>query len=296
MLTPAELSAATARVHLREESSVNSALGSGRGGLLSSCGTVLGRVLVLLVVVGVGTSAGPQTSPPAQPAAVAAPALTAADVEAFFDGMIPLQLEQREIAGVVVVIVYQGRVLFAKGYGYADVARKIPVSPQTTLFRPGSISKLFTWTAVMQLVEQGRLDLDRDVNEYLDFAIPPAYPQPITLRHILTHTPGFEDVLKNLFATDPAKLLSLREYLVGQLPQRIYPPGVTVAYSNYATALAGYIVERVSGQPFAAYVAEHIFCRSAWSMPRSSSRCRLRWPRTCPRATRSRRDQRGLLS
>ncbi|MCL6481921.1 MAG: beta-lactamase family protein [Firmicutes bacterium] len=215
---------------------------------------------MLLVVCSVAAGASPQTAPvPVQPAAAAAPALTAADVEAFFDGMIPLQLEQREIAGVVVVVVYRGQVLFAKGYGYADVARKIPVSPQTTLFRPGSISKLFTWTAVMQLVEQGRIDLDRDVNEYLDFAIPSTFPQPITLRHILTHTPGFEDVLKNLFATDPAKLLSLREYLVGQLPQRIYPPGVTIAYSNYATALAGYIVERVSGQPFAAYVAEHIF-------------------------------------
>lgn len=239
---------------------MNSALKPSRGWLLSPCRPILSRMLLLLTLGTVVASAGSQTvSPPAQPETVVAPTLTAADVEAFFDGMIPLQLEQRDIAGVVVVVVYQGRVLFAKGYGYADVARKIPVSPQTTLFRPGSISKLFTWTAVMQLVEQGRLDLDRDVNEYLDFAIPPTYPQPITLRHILTHTPGFEEVLKNLFATDPAKLLSLREYLVGQLPQRIYPPGVTVAYSNYATALAGYIVERVSGQPFAAYVDEHIF-------------------------------------
>ncbi len=259
MLTPAERSAATARVHLRKENTVRSAHEPGRGWLLSPCRPTLSWMLVLLTLGAVVASAGPQTSPAAPPAVVAAPALTATDVEAFFDGMIPLQLEQRDIAGVVVVVVYQGRVLFAKGYGYADVARKIPVSPQTTLFRPGSISKLFTWTAVMQLVEQGRLDLDRDVNEYLDFAIPPTFPQPITLRHILTHTPGFEEVLKNLFATDPAKLLSLREYLVGQLPQRIYPPGVTIAYSNYATALAGYIVERVSGQPFAAYVAEHIF-------------------------------------
>jgi CubicO group peptidase (beta-lactamase class C family) len=180
-------------------------------------------------------------------------------LEAFLDGLIPLQLEQREIAGAVVVVVRDGGVLFAKGYGYADVEKKTPVSPATTLFRPGSVSKLFTWTAVLQLVEQGKLDLDRDVNEYLDFPIPASYPLPITLRHILTHTPGFEDILKNLFATDPARMLTLREYVRERVPQRIYPPGTTVAYSNYATALAGYIVERISGQPFQEYVAEHIF-------------------------------------
>jgi len=98
--------------------------------------------------------------------------LTASDVEAFLDGIVPLQLEREDIAGATIAVVKDGNILFARGYGYADVEKKKPVSPEETLFRPGSVSKLFTWTAVMQLVEQGKLDLDRDVNDYLDFKIP----------------------------------------------------------------------------------------------------------------------------
>ena len=128
---------------------------------------------------------GPQTSP------AAARELTKADFETFLDALIPSQLQNRNIAGAVVSVVKDGQVLFQKGYGYADVEEKKPVVPDQTLFRPGSISKLFTATAVMQLVEQGKLDLDRDVNDYLDFAIPKMYPEPVTLRQFLTHTGGF---------------------------------------------------------------------------------------------------------
>jgi CubicO group peptidase (beta-lactamase class C family) len=184
--------------------------------------------------------------------------LTAADIGAFLDGIVPLQLLQNDIAGATVVLVKDGKVLFAKGYGYADVAAKKPVSPDETLFRPGSVSKLFTWTAVMQLAEQGKLDLDRDVNEYLDFKIPEAYGQPITLKNILTHTPGFEEQIKDLFNTG-SETPDLGGYLKTHIPERIFPPGTTPAYSNYATALAGYIVERVSGQPFNDYVESNIF-------------------------------------
>ena len=91
-----------------------------------------------------------------------------------------------------------GGLVFAKGYGYADTAKKTLISPEMTLFRPGSISKLFIWTAVMQQVEQGKLDLDRDVNDYLDFKIPPAFDKPITLRDIMTHRAGFEEAIKDL--------------------------------------------------------------------------------------------------
>src|SRR5258708_435649 len=117
--------------------------------------------------------------------------LTPTDLAAFLDGFMPIQLEREDIAGAVVLVVKDGKVIFAKGYGYKDVAKKTPATVDGTLFRPGSISKLFTWTAVMQLVDQGKLDLDRDVNDYLDFKIPPTYPQPITLRNIMTHTAGF---------------------------------------------------------------------------------------------------------
>src|SRR5580698_2065845 len=190
--------------------------------------------------------------------AAKAQTMTAPDVEAFLDGVMPLQLQREDIAGAVIVVVKDGQVLFAKGYGYSDVAKRTPVTTDATLFRPGSISKLFTWTSIMQLVEQKKLDLDRDVNDYLDFKIPATYPQPITLRNIMTHTPGFEEAIKDLIITDAKQVKQLDEYLKAKLPERVFPPGTTPAYSNYATAVAGYIVQRVSGEPFDDYVEHHI--------------------------------------
>jgi CubicO group peptidase (beta-lactamase class C family) len=192
----------------------------------------------------------PQPGPP--------PALTKADFETFLDALIPSQLQNRDIAGAVVSVVKDGQVLFAKGYGYADFTAKKPVLADQTLFRPGSISKLFTATAVMQLVEQGKLDLDRDVNEYLDFTIPKTYPKAVTLRRLLTHTAGFEETLKNLFVAHESDLKPLRTYLINQMPQRIFPPGKVVSYSNYGFTLAGYIVEHVSGEKFERYIDNHI--------------------------------------
>jgi CubicO group peptidase (beta-lactamase class C family) len=185
--------------------------------------------------------------------------LTAADLESFLDGMMPAQLEREDIAGAVVSVVKDGKLLFAKGYGYSDMEKRQPVTPDATLFRPGSISKLFTWTSIMQLVEQGKLDLDKDVNGYIDFAIPLANGKPITLRDIMTHTSGFEETARDLFVADAQHLTPLDQYLKQHLPKRIFPPFVVPAYSNYATALAGYIVQRVSGRPFEQYVAENIF-------------------------------------
>src|SRR5262249_58548170 len=132
------------------------------------------------------------------------------------------------IAGATVAVVKDGKVLFSKGYGYADVAKKTPVSPETTLFRPGSVSKLFTWTAVMQLNEQGKLDLDRDINDYLDFRIPDAFGKPITLKDIMTHTPGFVEQIKDLFALDGASP-DLGKHLPDHIPARFFPPGTSTA-------------------------------------------------------------------
>jgi CubicO group peptidase (beta-lactamase class C family) len=196
-------------------------------------------------------------------AATAAPAagheLTATDLEAFLDGLMPSQLERENVAGAVVAVVKDGKVVLVKGYGYSDMEKRKPVTADATLFRPGSISKLFTWTSVMQLVEQGKLDLDKDVNEYIDFKIPPAFGKPITLRDIMTHTPGFEETVLELFATDPQHVPPLDVYLKRHLPERIFPPFIIPAYSNYATSVAGYIVQRVSGKPFQQYVQENIF-------------------------------------
>ena len=114
-------------------------------------------------------------------------------MEAFLDKLLGREMEKHHIAGAAVSVVKDGKLFFAKGYGYADLENGIPVDPEQTIFRIGSVAKLFTWTAVMQLVEQGKLDLDADINTYLDFRIPDTYPQPITLKHLLTHTSGFED-------------------------------------------------------------------------------------------------------
>ena len=151
------------------------------------------------------------------------------------------------------------RILVARGYGYADVATKQPVDPYRTVFRPGSVSKLFTWTAVMQLVEAGKLDLDRDVNEYLDFKIPPTFGKPITLRNLMTHTAGFEDHWETCTLNAPMRCCPTAEALKSSIPKRIFPPGEIIAYSNYGAGLASYIGLRASGKPFAQYVLEHIF-------------------------------------
>ena len=187
------------------------------------------------------------------------PNLTAPDLEAWMDGYLPYALKRGDIAGAVVVVVKDGQVVLQKGYGYADVETRAPVDPETTLFRPGSVSKLFTWTAVMQLVEQGKLDLDADVNTYLDFEIPAREGQPVTLRNIMTHTTGMEEQIRGLITDKPEEIVPLGEALKYWVPERIFAPAGTPAYSNYATALAGYIVERVSGQSFDDYIDQHIF-------------------------------------
>ena len=198
------------------------------------------------------TTAGASTSATDRP-------LTAEDVEPWLDGYMPYALHSADIAGAVVTVVKDGQVVAARGYGWADIAHRKPVDPNLTLFRPGSVSKLVTWTAVMQQVEAGKLDLDADVNRYLDFEIPPRNGQPITLRQIMTHTAGFEEAIKDLITRDPKSVRPLGEYLKRWTPRRIFDAGTTPAYSNWATCLAGYMVERVSGMPFDDYVEQRIF-------------------------------------
>ena len=181
-----------------------------------------------------------------------------AELGAFMDGLLASQMEADHVRGAVVVVVKDGEVFFAKGYGFADLEGKTPVDPAKTLFRPGSVSKLFTWTSVMQLVEQGKLSLDADVNTYLDFKIPATHPEPITLKNLMTHTPGFEDIGEGLFKLKEEEVIPLEAYLKQYVPARVFPPGKIGAYSNYGTALAGYIVERISGMPFYEYVEKNI--------------------------------------
>jgi CubicO group peptidase (beta-lactamase class C family) len=185
--------------------------------------------------------------------------LNAADAESWLDGYMPYALHTGDVAGAVVVIVKDGQVLLEKGYGYADVAKRTVVDPKNTLFRFGSVSKLFTWTAVMQLVEQGKVDLDADVNQYLDFVIPPRQGKAVTMRNIMTHTAGFEERVMGLIGAEPDGVVPLGEFLKEYVPPRIFAPGETPAYSNYAAALAGYVVARVSGLSFDDYVDQRLF-------------------------------------
>lgn len=186
------------------------------------------------------------------------PSFDADQVEAFFDGIIRAHLREREVAGAVVAVVHQDQVAHLRGYGYADVERRRPVDPERTLFRIGSVTKLFTYLALMQLEEEGLLDLDTDVNEYLDFRIPDTYAEPITPFHLLTHTAGFEEDLRNLFTYSPARMVPLADWVQDNLPARVRPPGDFSSYSNYGSALAGRVVERLSGLSWDDYLEERI--------------------------------------
>lgn len=176
----------------------------------------------------------------------------------FVDGVMAEQIAAREVAGAVVTVVHDGKVLFTRGYGYANIAERRPVDPMRTLFRPGSVSKLFTWVALMQQVELGRVDLDADVNTYLDFEIPPFEGQPIRVRDLMQHTPGFSDV-SGIITRDSGNVRDYRQWAKENIPERLWKAGTEISYSNYGVVLAGYIVERVSGEPFADYVERHIF-------------------------------------
>jgi CubicO group peptidase (beta-lactamase class C family) len=215
-----------------------------------------------LIAPALAAAEAPIAPPPAATAPAATPAtahpLTATDVEAFLDGLMPAALRTAQTPGAVVVVVKDGQVLFEKGYGFSDFARQIPVDPQRTLFRPGSVSKLFTWTAVMQLVQAGKIDLDADVNQYLDFRIPRFRGQPVTMRQLMTHRAGFSETARDLLTFGKAPP-PLDEVLKRYVPPRIFAPDQGPGYSNYGASLAGYIVQRVSGEPFEQYVQRHIF-------------------------------------
>jgi CubicO group peptidase (beta-lactamase class C family) len=182
------------------------------------------------------------------------------ELEAFLDPLVGGLMEAHHIPGGAIVVVKDGQIFLAKGYGYANLESNSPATADTTVFRTGSISKVFTWTAVMQLAEQGKLDLNADVNTYLThFQIPAAFDMPITLAQLMTHTAGFEDEFASgaIYAS-PDDYQPLSKFLAENIPARIFLPGQVVAYSNYGTALAGEIVAEVSGEPFEQYVANHI--------------------------------------
>ncbi|GAA1734637.1 serine hydrolase domain-containing protein [Brachybacterium phenoliresistens] len=236
------------------------------------------RGLLALLIVGVAVLAGcagatggaaPGTLPAPRAAEPASPVgLTEQDVNAWLDGRLPVALENGGVPGAVVTVVQDGRILTSRGYGEARTATAdapaVPVDPASSLFRVGSVSKLATDVAVLQLVEAGELDLDEDVSAYVDVPLERRFDGDITLRHLLTHTAGFEEHLEGLFVAEGEEF-SLEEYVRHEPPTQIYAPGTTPAYSNYGLALAGYIVEETTGVPFEQYVQEHVFAPAGMS-------------------------------
>ena len=217
---------------------------------------VVALLASLSLLTACGSTSSSASLPPREPPS-GEHQLTAEDVNAWLDGKLPDALKNEDIPGAVVSVVKDGQVVTTRGYGWADTGasggQPVAVDPQTSLFRVASISKIPTSIAAMQLVEQGKVDLDADISAYLDFEIERRFDEPLTLRNLLTHSAGFEESIR--MAQDET---DLEAYVKTNPPVQVFEPGSTPGYSNYGMALAGYIVQRVSGQPFETYVREHV--------------------------------------
>jgi CubicO group peptidase (beta-lactamase class C family) len=174
-------------------------------------------------------------------------------LEPLIDSLFAEGLARTSIPGATIAVVERGRVVLEKGYGLADVERRVPMDPASTRFSVGSITKLVTATAILQLVERGVVTLDEDVNRYLR-SLDIASQRPITLEHLLTHTSGLDRRGIALAVRDRQALIPLNRYLAHNLPPLIHPPGATFVSTDIGVALAGLVVEEASGHPYAAYV------------------------------------------
>jgi CubicO group peptidase (beta-lactamase class C family) len=178
-------------------------------------------------------------------------------LDPYVEGLVTAQLAAHRIPGATVAVVKEGQVLLVRGYGEADLESHRPVSGESTVFRIASLTKPFIWVAVLQLAEQGKLDLKADINTYLQgLRIPDTWPQPVTLESLMAHAAGLES--PGRLWEDETRFASLEEYLAHRIPARVRPPGELPAYSNWGVALATHVVERVSGMPFDRYVQEHV--------------------------------------
>jgi CubicO group peptidase (beta-lactamase class C family) len=185
--------------------------------------------------------------------------IDSAELARFIDPLISAQMAKENIPGAVFLLVQNGKVLYQRGYGFANLSRRQPVDPETTIWRIGSISKVFTATAVVQLADRGRFRLTDDVNQYLTrFKVPSTFPQPVTFEQLLTHTAGFDEIRPGTRAETAAGLLPLGDFLANKLI-RLRPPGRTISYSTYGITLGGHLVEQVSGMDFETYLARNIW-------------------------------------
>lgn len=213
--------------------------------------------LVWIILMGLrGVTSASVMEPDGKASLFSAPA-DPNELEAFLDPFFAEQMERFHIPGALFVLVKNGEIFFAKGYGYSDLERKTPVVPDRTLFRVASVSKLFTATAVMQLQERGLLQLDEAVNRYLKhFKLEKNFPQPVTAAHLLTHTAGLDE--RRIGIVSRNQPIPLQAYLAARMPPRVMPPGDLISYSNHGYALLGNLVEEISGLSFPEYIDRNI--------------------------------------
>jgi CubicO group peptidase (beta-lactamase class C family) len=198
------------------------------------------------------------TPPPASSASAGSPAFDPAALAALLDPVFAEGMAEEHIPGAVFILVQGDRVVLEKGYGVADLASRRPVRAATTQFPIASISKVFTATAVMQLADRGKIDLHTDVNRYLkSVQVPPTYPQPITAAHLLTHSGGLDEIPGRRIEVETERM-PLGRFLADRLI-RVHAPGEMTAYSTYDIALAGVLVEDVSGLPYEQYLARNVW-------------------------------------
>jgi len=221
---------------------------------------IISIVTVLLITGLAPLCAAQQPSSPVPTANATRGPQNVTELASFLNTTVNDELANDHIPGATVAVVKDGKLFYTHGYGYADVEHKTPVDANVSMFEIASVTKLFTWTAVMQLVQAGKIDLHADVNTYLkDFKVPSTYSQPITMEHLMTHTAGFEDQLVGDAVSDPKDIQPLGTTLSQTIPARVWPPGQVWSYSNWGANLAGHIVEEVSGVPFNQYVQQKIF-------------------------------------
>lgn len=179
-------------------------------------------------------------------------------VEQVFDEAITETIETKKATGVTVTLVKDGQVTLQKGYGYSDKAQNLAVDPNTSGFRIGSVAKTFVAIAALIAEEDGKIDLNADITNYLEEDFP-KFKYPVTMNQLLTHTAGFEDLMTGIAIKDKENIKPLSDTLRKYKPEQIVKPGEAISYSNYGIALAAYVIERATGIDFAEYCKENIF-------------------------------------
>src|SRR5687768_4690175 len=181
------------------------------------------------------------------------------ELEAFLDPIFMAEMEKQRVPGAVISIVKDGKVFFTKGYGVADIETKAPVIPDKTIFRIGSITKVFTALAVMQQFDRKKIKLTDDVNKYLTGEkVPNTFPQSITFHDLLTHSSGLDEISPGRRTSDESRIVPLGDFLKTRIVRRA-PPGEAIHYSTYNPALAALAVEQITQTNFKAYLQQNIF-------------------------------------